>query len=445
MKQKLFKFLLRGGVLLAGSAILSKFLSLIRDRLLLEIFVDKTTVDLIYASFRIPDFFFWLLVASTVALTFIPRIQKVKEEYQKEFFSSFFWWITALMTGIVMARQLFLPNLVGIFAGGFDAEIQSQIVFLTRFLFGCVRFLSFSSAFSAFLQWKRAFWAMALAPLLYMGTIVLGIWLFAAEYGLVAVGVSAIAGAALHTLLLSSVTIIKYKLKIQRTWRSPALAFDNFTGDFGRRVLNGSAFQINQSADILIASFLIAGSVTAFSLGTALGHVLLSIVAFPIAQTTFPRLVEKQDQIKDQKAILARSTKIILLLTIPFSIICVILSEWILGLVFGLEGDRLMMTNTVFFWTVISLPAACLIPVWSRFFLANNDTTTPLKCNFIALGIATALAAFLSLQVFSGTQAILGLAIGNFTANFLNALLFGVLIWRTKSSPNPSFDKEGGT
>lgn len=428
----ILKFLLRGGVLLAGSAVLSKLLSLARDRLLLETFVDKTTVDLIYASFRIPDFFFWLLVASTVALTFIPRIQQVDEAEQQKFFSSFFWWIFCLMTGVVVLGQIFLPSLVMLFAGGFEAEIQEQMVFLTRFLFGSVWFLSLSSVFSAYLQWKKEFWAMALAPLLYMGSIVCGIWGFGNEYGLLAVGVSAIVGAALHLGLLTGISLTKWKLRIEKVWKGPASAFKNFSGDFGRRVLNGSAFQINQSADVLIASFLVAGSVTAFSLGTALGHVLLSIVAFPIAQTAFPRLVEKQNQITDQKSILIRATRWILFLTIPFSIVCVILSEWILRLVFGLDGDRLMMTNTVFFWTVISLPAACLIPVWSRFFLANNDTTTPLKCNFIALGIATALAAYLSLQVFNGTGAILGLAIGNFTANYLNALLFGTLILRTK-------------
>ncbi len=430
--KKILSFLLRGGVLLAGSAVISKLLSLARDRLLLDIFVDPSTVDLIYASFRIPDFFFWLLVASTVAMTFIPRIQGIQKEEQHQFFSSFFWIITGLMTVVVIVGEIFLPQLVGLFGGGFEFEIQAQIVFLSRFLFGSVWFLSLSSVFSAYLQWRQTFWALALAPLLYMGSMVVGIWLFGESYGLAAIGVSAIIGAGLHLGLLSMTSFFGYELRLVRVWKKPLKSFQRFGSDFGQRVLNGSIFQINQSVDLLIASFLVIGSVTSFSIGTALGHALLSVVAFPAAQTAFPRLAEKQNQIGIQKKILWRSTKMIWLLTIPFSIICAFGSEWILQLIFGLDGDRLYMTNLVFFWTVVSLPAACVIPLWSRFFLANNDVSTPLKCNFLSLGVAMGMAAYLSLQVFSGMGAILGLAIGNFVANYLNALCFGVLILRKK-------------
>jgi len=419
-----------GSLLLAISAVISKLLSLLRDRGLLEVFDDQALVDAVYASFRIPDFFFWLLVSSCVALTFIPRIQLIDKQHYSQFFSSFFWWVFGMMSIVVLLGQLFLPQLVPLFAGGFDADIQIQIVHLSRYLFISIWFLSLSSVFSAYLQSQKKFWPIALAPLLYMGSLVIGILFFGSSHGVSAIGLSAIFGAILHLILLMVVCFGVENLTLVRRWKSPDYAFIGFTGDFLKRVLNGSIFQINQSVDILIASFLIVGSVTSFSLGTALGHVLLSILAFPISHTAFPRLAESQGDTTAQKKILLQSTKWILLFSVPFSVLCALFSELILKFVFGLDGDRLFMTDIVFFWTVLSLPAACLIPLWSRFFLANNNVSIPLKCNFFALTVAMGLAAYLSLFVFEGTEAILGLALGNFTANVLNALLFGFLIYR---------------
>jgi peptidoglycan biosynthesis protein MviN/MurJ (putative lipid II flippase) len=63
-------------------------------------------------------------------------------------------------------------------------------------------------------------------------------------------------------------------------------------------------------------------------------------------------------------------------------------------------------------------------------FLANEDTKTPLRSAVIGLTIATTLAAGLSLYVFAPSSAILGLAIGNFVANYLNAGLLGYRLWR---------------
>ena len=113
------------------------------------------------------------------------------------------------------------------------------------------------------------------------------------------------------------------------------------------------------------------------------------------------------------------------------------MAEPILELVFNLEGDRLIMTKIVFMWTVITLPFACLIPLFSRVFLANDDTKTPLYVNVFSLSIATALAVTLSLYVLPPDKAILGLALGNFTANTLSVGLFSFILWHKYFEDDP--------
>ncbi len=428
--------LLRGGTLLGLSAIGAKFLALWRDRLLIDIFQDGQTIDLIFASFRIPDFFFFLLISSTVSTLLIPRITDLEPgQKQTQFFSSFLWGVAfffSLICGIGVLGAKFIIPLV---ASGFTPELQNQMLPLTQLIFGSIFLLSLSSVFAAYLQFKHRFISISLAPVLYTGSMCLVLLGLRDTYGISTVGIAALTGATLHLLINCSTFFLTHG-KIGFFWKKPLAAWHNFKNDFLARVLNSAAFQINQTLDIVIASFLLAGSVAAFSIGSNLGHVLLSIVGIAIANVAFPKLTQNKNNFCEQKKILCSSTKWILFFTIPTAIFGIFFGKEILQILFNLSDLSLEMTKTVFVWTVASLPAACLIPILARFFLANDDARTPLIINALSLGIATTLAAILALWVFPPQTAILGLALGNFTANYLSAGMFGLLVYRKLTMNN---------
>ncbi len=419
---RLKSYLFRGGVLLGGSAILAKLLGFLRDRLLVSSF-DSSQVDLVFAAFRIPDFFFYLFVGATLSVILIPQLVELKKDEKVQYVSSFLWGVFVLFGALSLIGIFTTPYLVEIFTTGFDSSLKLQIATLSKYLFGSVFLLALSGVFAAYLQASHRFVSLAVAPLFYMGSLCLGLFLLGDRFGILIVGYSAIIGASLHLLI----NILYFYISgghIGFFWKKPQKAWKNFQGDFWRRVFNNSAFQINQSVDIWIASFLIAGAVTAFSIGTTFGHALLSIVGFSVANTAFPKLAKAKNNIIKQQEILKSSIKWIMFWTIPFAIIGAFSAKFLLITLFGLDGHTLYMTQKVFFWTVISLPAACLIPIFSRFFLANDDTHTPLYINVFSLFIATSLALILALKILPPEKAILGLAYGNFTANILSAGLF---------------------
>jgi len=423
------KFLLSGGVLLGGSAIFSKFLGLWRDRLFLDIFGAGEKIDLIFASFRIPDFFFFLLIGGTVSTLFLPRFTPLGEKEKTQFFSSFLLGVILLFGIFCGLGAIFTEQLSSIFAAGFDSTLRQEMIPLARCLFGSVFLLAVSSVFSAFHQSKQQFLSIALAPVLYTGSICAGLYFWRDSFGLLTVGMSAVFGALAH-LMVNMNTFFVQQNRIVWVWKKPVEAWKNFKSDFVFRVTNNAAFQINQSADVLIASFLIAGSVGAFSIGTNLGSVLLSIVGFSIANSAFPRLAKAKDDFILQKKIIKKSLGWIAFWTIPVAIIGLVFSELILQILFNLEGKALEMATTVFFWTVLSLPASCCIPLLARVFLARGDAKTPMKITAFSLIVATTLAGVLSLKILPAEIAILGLAIGNFTASVLSASIFGVAVWR---------------
>lgn len=427
MIDRIKSFSLRGGVLLGASALLSKLIGLWRDRLVVSVFPAESA-DLVYAAFRIPDFFYYLLVGATVSVIFIPRLVELDAREKLEYMSSFLWGVLIFfgalsLLGFATANQLSI-----VFASGFALELQQQIAALARLLFGAVFLLSLSSVFGAQLQAEHRFGAIALAPLVYMSSIALSLFLFGDQYGISIVGFGALAGAALH-FIITALTYFAAGGKIVWSWLKPASAWLNFWPDFGRRVLNNAAFQINQTIDVWVASFLLVGSVTAFTLGTTFGHFLMSIVGMSVMSSAFPKFTKHKHDYASQRAVLKHALLWIGALTIPVAIACAFSTELILQWLFQLDGDRLAMTSTVFFWTVLSLPLACALPVCSRLFLANDDTVTPLYATITTLTIATALAAYLSLVYLPQEEAILGLALGNFTANTLGFCLFMVLIW----------------
>ena len=430
MKTLLRSSLFRSGALLAVSAVVSKLFGLWRDRLFVQIFAESGQVDVIFAAFRIPDFFFFLLIGGTVSTLFLPRMASIERPDHQIDFASSFLWLTAVCFGLVCVFGMLLADfLTPIFAAGFSAELQGEITTLARFLFGSVFLLSLSSVFAAFLQNRGVFWSVAIAPIIYTVTICIGTWHFAPTFGVISVGVSALIGSLLHCVFNFFASVLQ-KQEINFSWLKPASAWKNFSADFFLRVGNASALQINQSVDVLIASFLVAGTVTAFAVGTNLGHVLLSIVGLSVANIVFPRLTQHKKDPAKQQWYLLRGLGVVFLITVPVSVFLSFFSAKILQFLYAFPPDILVMADTVFRWTVWSLPFACALPLLSRAFLANDDTVTPMRCTLVSLFVATSLAAFLSLNVFVGSEAILGLAIGNFVANTLSFLFFSWFWWR---------------
>ena len=412
-----------------GSALASKFLGFLRDRFLVDFFGGSEKIDFVFAAFRIPDFFFFLLVGGTVATLFLPRAADLKGKERMQFFSSFLWGVILLFGLLCGLGAIFPEFFVSIFVSGFDSVARSEIAQLAQLLFGSVFLLAVSAVFSASMQLKERFLSVAMAPIFYTGAIAVGIYFFAGTYGMVSVGFAAIAGALLH-LLTNAIAFFFIGNRIGFYWKKPVKSWERFGGDFSARLATSAAFQISQSADVWIASFLMVGTVGAFSIGASWGHVLLSVVGLPLANAAFPKFSKQKNNFPAQKKILTDTLKWIFLATIPTAIIGVFFASDILRILFNLSGDMLHNTSLVFAWIIASLPLACTIPVLARVFFANDDVRTPMKIWIVSLSIGTATAAILALQVFPSEKAILGLALGTFVTNTLSAVVFASATWK---------------
>lgn len=422
------KVLSAGGALLMGSAVMSKLLGLLRDRLLVSHFPGEE-LDWVFAAFRIPDFFFFLLVGGTVSTLFLPRAVELDHLERKKFFSSFLWLVVVVFGLFCLAGALWPEFFVQMFATGFSAAERIEIADLVRWLFGSVFLLSVSSVFSASQQARQKFLSVALAPVLYTGGICAGIFFWAGSFGMEAVGWAAVAGASVH-LLVNVVAHFLGKQSLTFAWKKPRRAWQKFTSDFSFRTANNAAFQINLSADIWIGSFLIAGSIGAFQLGMNLAFASFTVVGIPLASAAFPRLTQAKRDPAEQKKIVRDTLRWIAILSVPAALALAIGANFWLRFLFGVDGELLRMGTPLLQIMALSVPFACAIPLLSRVYMANDDVRTPMKFSAISIGLATATAAVLSLVILPDETAVLGLAIGTVVANLLSAILFGTGVWR---------------
>lgn len=412
----------RGGVWLTGSAVLSKFLGLWRDRLILDQYPQGELIDAIFTAFRLPDFFFFLFIGGTISTVLVPRLKKLSEKDQTNLLQGMLVRTGVGFGALCALGALLSPWLISLIGKGLDTSLYPMMIELSRWLFVSVFLLSLTSVLTAYLQTHERFKFLSIGPIVYTLSLCLSILWFG-ENGVQVVGIGAVIGSTLY--LLGALILCRKQLTPLAFKDIPTQSKKHLGHDFVFRILNNSAFQINQTIDVFLAGFLVAGAVGAFSMGTALGSILLTILGIPLSNTFFPRLSEQEDW-RQRWQVLKQPLSLIWALCLPASLVGVFFASELLQLVYGLSGQTLALAIPVFTWTIASLPMMCSIPILSRTFYAAGDNKNPLIISTIALTIATLFALWATFG-WLNQESILGLALANFLASTLSFVFFGVL------------------
>src|SRR3990167_8385786 len=76
--------ILQASLILMGTVVFSQVLGLVRQRLLVSIFGASDTLGVYFASTKLPDFIFQLVIAGTLSTAFIPVFNDLMGKGQKE-------------------------------------------------------------------------------------------------------------------------------------------------------------------------------------------------------------------------------------------------------------------------------------------------------------------------------------------------------------------------
>ncbi len=378
--------------LLGMFAILAQLLSLVRDRLFAYYFGAGPTLDLYYASFRIPDMIF-VTVASMVSISvlvpfFIERVEKDFEE-GKAFISNLF---SVFCIGIVCVSILtffLVPYIIPIVLPGFKDSVQlPELITLTRILLLSPILLGISNFLASITQMYNRFFIYAISPLLYNFGIVCGTIFLYPYFGIYGLVYGVLFGAVLHLLIQipfvyerNLLPVFSFKLDLKPIKDVVLVSLP--------RTLTLSSNQIATFFLIAFASLMGVGSISIFNFSFNLQSVPLAIVGVSYSSAVFPLLTrlfssKKYDEFVERMIVSAQH---IIFWSVPITVLFIVLRAQIVRTILGSgqfswADTRLTAASLAIF--TVSVVGQGLVLLFVRAYYSGGKTWKPLGINLFS-------------------------------------------------------------
>lgn len=425
-------------LLLSLMIALTSFSGFLRYRVLAGYF-DKDQLDIFFASFRIPDLIFEIIITGALTTTFIPiylRYKNNKDELNKNI-SSIINFILLLLTIFILLMSFFLDKLIPILTPGYSSEKTKMIIDYSRLLLiGQLPFFVLGNFLTGIGQANKIFFLSALAPILYNLSIILTTIFFYQTLHLT---------APIWGVIIGSIILFIVQL--------PLLIYSNFNYrfilkktkgliDFIRLIIPRTftiiVAQIDATIDLTLATLLGGGAYTIFYLAQHLQLLPVSIIGIAFGQASLPYLTEiyQNKKIEEFKKIITDSILNLFFLTFPLAIFFIFARTPLIRLFFGgqkFDWEATVQTAITLSYFSIGLPFHAIYYLITRCFYAIMDSRTPFFIGFFSILINTALSL---LFVFYFKLPIWSLAISFSISITLNSLILFIILTKKISSFN---------
>lgn len=434
-------------LLLSVMIITSRLFGFIRYRTLAGFFT-KEELDIFFASFRIPDLVFEILITGALTSTFIPifiRYQNNKKELS-ESISTIINTIFLSLTFFIVVLSIFLDVLMPFIAPGYSKVKNEQIVYYSRLLLlGQLPFLVLGNFLTGIGQANKTFMLTAIAPVLYNVAIIVATIFFASKLFLLAPILGVIVGSFIFLLVqlpLLAHSDFTYAFVIKKT-----KGLIEFFRMMVPRAFTVIVAQIDATIDLTLTTFLGAGSYTVFYLAQHLQLLPVSVIGIAFGQASLPYLSEMHAQGKTEefKNVVIQSILNLFFLTIPVMSFFVFARTPLVRLFFGGQkfdwGGTVLTALTLSYFS-LSLPFHSIYYFLTRCFYALLDSRTPFYISVFSIALNTALSL---LFIFVFHLPVWALAISFSASMIINVIfLFLILTRKLKQVSLEPFFKEVG-
>ncbi len=376
--------------LLAGTALLSQIIGLVRDRILAGRLGAGMDLDIYYAAFRVPDFLYASIasfVAVTVLIPFILERMEGERNVQevRRFINTIctvFVFAMAIACGIA---YIALPHIAHIIVPGFSVLEREQMIEISRILLLSPFFLGISNLFGAVTQSLRRFFVFALGPILYNIGIIIGIIFLMPHMGVLGIAYGVIIGALLHVLIQLPVLISRGLLPSLSSTVDLALIRGVVRLSIPRTI-SLSASHFATIILIALASRIDTGSITIFTLAMNIQSIPLSIVGMSYSVAAFPTLAKLWNKGSHHDFFLQiiSATRHIMFWSFPAIVLFIVLRAQIVRSILGsgnFDWTATRLTAAALALFAISVIAQNLVLLYTRAFYAMGKTRATLYAN----------------------------------------------------------------
>ena len=428
--------LFKSTILVAAMTFLSRILGLVRDIIFATFFGADGGTDAFFVAFKIPNFMRRLFAEGAFSQAFVPVFSEYKETRSFDDLKDLINHVAGSLGGFLLIisaiGSLAAPLLVYLFAPGFADEGRHELTAdMLRITFPYIFFIALTAFAGGILNSFNKFAAPAFTPvLLNLCLISAAVWgseHFAQPVMALAWGVAL---AGLLQLLFQLPFLGRLKLLPRPRFKRAHEGVKKIQRLMLPAIIGSSVAQINLLLDTIIASFLVAGSVSWLYYSDRLVEFPLGVFGIALATVILPSLSKQHaNQSSEQfRQTLDWALKLVTLIALPASLGLLLLSGPLLATLFGYGEfslhDTEMSTLSLMAYS-LGLPAFIYIKVLAPGYYARQDTKTPVR-----IGIQAMIAnMFLNLlfvvplvmMEFNGPH--LGLALATSASAYMNAFM----------------------
>ena len=444
------KSFIRSSSVVAVMTFLSRILGLIRDFVIARYFGANGLTDAFLVAFRIPNFFRRLFAEGAFSQAFLPILADVKANQSDQEVQLVINHIATKLLSVLMLITLIAvvlaPVIIFLFAWGFYFNADMTQFYLAsnmlRITFPYLLLISLTALSGSILNTYDNFSIPAFTPVLLNISLILSA-IFLSKF--LSTPIMALAWGVLIGGVAQLSFQIPFLLKIKRL---PKIQFGHHKAltTLKKRMIPAlfgvSVSQINLLVDTMIASTLIAGSVSWLYYSDRLLELPLALIGIALATVALAKLSNYYSK-KDNKNFIDTIDKALLyalILGFPACIGLVFLSEELIVTLFQYElfdAHAAKQTSLSLQAYGSGLMAFIAIKIFAPIFLSRGDTKTPVKAGVVAM-ISNVILNLILVQFYGH----IGLAAATSISALINAtLLYFFLIQQSIFKFNISFYK----
>jgi putative peptidoglycan lipid II flippase len=388
-------------VLLIATSFMGQLLGFLRTKLVNSNFptVGPHSTDAYFAAFNIPDLFFFTLAAGALGVAFMPvlsdRLYKGDRKGMWDLSASLMNLLAIIMAVVAVIILVFAKPLIhDVVAPGLSPVQLNTAANIMRLLAFNPLLFTISGILTSVQQTMGRFFFYAAAPLFYNMSIIISIFVFKHNIGLVGLGLGALIGGVLQLLVvIVGLWKMNFHWRPHITWRSPD--FHTVLRNLPPRSLDQGVDQVENIVETHIASSLGPGSITFYNNAFILSTAPILLIGTAISTAAFPRLNARLSQGRPD---LFRKDFLMVLramiwISAPIVVVCYFARGYLARLIYSNGSPQIA---TIFGFLTLAIFFRIQYSIISRWFYAQKDTKTPLFVSLFTIGLNIFLAVTLA-------------------------------------------------
>ncbi len=389
--------LLTSTAVISGMTLISRILGFVRDIVFARLFGASAGTDAFFVVFKIPNFLRRLFAEGAFQQAFVPVLAEYRERRSKEEMQDYIAHVAGTLGAVLLLVTtlgvIAAPILLFLFAPGFSQDPQQMELAQTmlRITFPYLFFISLTAFASSLLNSFGRFAIPALTPV-WLNIVLIGAALLGAHYadeplivlswGVFVAGIVQLGFQLPWLARMGLLPRPKFALRhagVNKTLRLMLPA-----------IFGSSVTQLNLLLDTILASFLVAGSVSWLYYSDRLVEFPLGMFGVALATVILPKLSREHSRANggDFNLTLDWGLRLTVLLALPATLGLVLLAGPLLATLFQygeFDAHDTAMARLSLIAYSLGLPGFLLIKVLAPGFYARQDTATPVRIGIRAV------------------------------------------------------------